>query len=54
MARLLAKYRFNLQLVKVTALSERVEDTVLTGGPKLQKNLAQIYIETELLAAVNA
>ena len=53
-ARILAKHRINLQLAKVTTLGERVEDTFLIDGPQLQHNRAQIAIETELLAALNA
>ena len=53
-ARILAKHRINLQLAKVTTLGERVEDTFLIDGPELQQNRAQIAIETELLAALNA
>ena len=53
-ARILAKHRINLQLAKVTTLGERVEDTFLIDGPELQHNRAQIAIETELLAALNA
>jgi len=43
-----------LQLAKVTTLGERVEDTFLIDGPALQQNKAQIAIETELLATLNA
>mgnify|MGYP000509360807 FL=1 len=53
-ARILAKHGINLQLAKVTTLGERVEDTFLISGPQLQHNRAQIAIETELLAALNA
>ena len=53
-ARILAKHHINLQLAKVTTLGERVEDTFLIDGPQLQHNRAQIAIETELLAALNA
>ncbi len=53
-ARVLAGHRINLQLAKVTTLGERVEDTFLIDGPELQQNKAQIAIETELLAALNA
>ena len=53
-ARILAKHGINLQLAKVTTLGERVEDTFLISGPELQHNRAQIAIETELLAALNA
>ncbi|MBC7718683.1 MAG: [protein-PII] uridylyltransferase [Chitinophagaceae bacterium] len=53
-ARVLAKHHINLQLAKVTTLGERVEDTFLIDGPELQHNKAQIAIETELLAALNA
>ena len=53
-ARILARHGINLQLAKVTTLGERVEDTFLISGPQLQHNRAQIAIETELLAALNA
>ena len=48
----LARHKLNLQLAKVTTLGERVEDTFLIDGPELQKNRAQIEIETELLEAL--
>jgi [protein-PII] uridylyltransferase len=53
-ARVLADHHINLQLAKVTTLGERVEDTFLIDGPALQQNKAQIAIETELLATLNA
>ena len=53
-AKILASHNINLQLAKVTTLGERVEDTFLIDGPELQHNRAQIAIETELLAALNA
>jgi [protein-PII] uridylyltransferase len=52
-ARVLAKYKLNLQLAKVTTLGERVEDTFLIAGAALQQNKAQIEIETELLEAIS-
>ncbi|QKO21870.1 [protein-PII] uridylyltransferase [Rhodoferax sp. BAB1] len=48
-ARVLARYRINLQLAKVNTLGERVDDTFLISGDALQNNRAQIAIETELL-----
>ena len=48
-ARVLAKHQLNLQLAKISTLGERVEDTFLIDGPSLQRNRAQIAIETELL-----
>jgi [protein-PII] uridylyltransferase len=53
-ARVLAKYRVNLQLAKVSTLGERVEDTFLVDGPALQNNRTQLDIETELLTAITA
>jgi len=53
-ARVLAKHKLNLQLAKVTTLGERVEDTFLIDGPALQRNRAQIEIETELLEVLAA
>ena len=53
-ARVLARHKVNLQLAKITTLGERVEDTFLVDGPELQKNRAQLRIETELLDAVAA
>ena len=53
-ARVLAKYKLNLQLAKVTTLGERVEDTFLIDGAQLQQNKAQIEIETELLEAISS
>ena len=48
-ALVLAKHRINLHLAKISTLGERVEDTFLISGAKLQQNRAQIDIETELL-----
>ncbi|MCS4509740.1 [protein-PII] uridylyltransferase [Xylophilus ampelinus] len=48
-ARVLARHQLNLQLAKISTLGERVEDTFLIDGPSLQRNRAQIAIETELL-----
>jgi [protein-PII] uridylyltransferase len=53
-ATVLAKHGINLQLAKISTLGERVEDTFLISGPELQQNKAQIEIETELLAALQA
>lgn len=53
-ARVLARYKINLQLAKVTTLGERVEDTFLIDGSVLQQNRAQIEVETELLDAASA
>ncbi len=53
-ARVLAKYKLNLQLAKIMTLGERVEDTFLIDGAALQHNRAQIEIETELLEALTA
>jgi [protein-PII] uridylyltransferase len=51
-ARVLARHEISVQLAKVTTLGERVEDTFLVHGPKLQQNRMQIEIETELLEAL--
>ncbi len=51
-ARVLAKYKLNLQLAKVTTLGERVEDTFLIDGPALQQNRLQIEMESDLLDAL--
>ncbi|AVO39919.1 [protein-PII] uridylyltransferase [Simplicispira suum] len=51
-ARVLAKHQLSVQLAKISTLGERVEDTFLVQGPELQKNAAQIRIETELLQAL--
>ena len=53
-ARVLAQYRINLQLAKVSTLGERVEDTFLVDGAALQNNRLQIQVETELLDAISA
>ena len=53
-ARVLAQYRINLQLAKVSTLGERVEDTFLVDGAALQNNKLQIQIETEILDAISA
>ena len=51
-ALVLARHGIHLHLAKISTLGERVEDTFLISGPKLQQNRAQIEIETELLAAL--
>ncbi len=53
-ARVLAKHGISLQLAKISTLGERVEDNFLISGSELQQNKAQIEIETELLAALQA
>ena len=53
-ARVLALHGINLQLAKISTLGERVEDTFLISGAKLQQNKAQIEIETELLQVLQA
>ncbi len=53
-ARVLAQYRINLQLAKVSTLGERVEDTFLVDGAALQNNRLQIQVETDLLDAISA
>jgi [protein-PII] uridylyltransferase len=52
-ARVLARYRINLQLAKVSTLGERVEDVFLVNGAALQHNKLQIQVETELLDAIS-
>ena len=51
-ASVLAHHGLHLQLAKISTLGERVEDSFLISGAKLQQNKAQIEIETELLAAL--
>jgi [protein-PII] uridylyltransferase len=53
-ARVLANHKVNLLLAKISTLGERVEDTFLINGEALQQNKAQLEIETELLAALQA
>ena len=53
-ALVLARHGIHLHLAKISTLGERVEDTFLISGAKLQQNRAQIEIETELLAALQA
>ena len=53
-ARVLAKHGIRLHLAKISTLGERVEDSFLISGAELQQNRAQIEIETELLAALQA
>lgn len=53
-AMVLAQHRIHLHLAKISTLGERVEDTFLISGPPLQQNRAQIEIETQLLAALQA
>ena len=51
-ARVLARYKIDLQLAKINTLGERVEDTFVIQGAALQHSRDQIQIETELLAAI--
>jgi [protein-PII] uridylyltransferase len=53
-ARVLANHKVNLLLAKISTLGERVEDTFLIDGAALQQNKAQLEIETELLAVLQA
>ena len=53
-ARVLANHKVNLLLAKISTLGERVEDTFLIDGAVLQQNKAQLAIETELLATLQA
>ena len=53
-ARVLAQHGISLQLAKISTLGERVEDTFLISGAALQQNKAQIAVETELLAVLQA
>jgi [protein-PII] uridylyltransferase len=50
----LARHGIQLHLAKISTLGERVEDNFLISGAELQQNKAQIEIETELLAALQA
>ena len=51
-ARVLARHRINLHLLKITTLGERVEDTFLIDGSELQHARTQLAIESELLDAI--
>ena len=53
-ARVLARYRINLELAKVMTLGERVEDTFLVMGDALRHARSQLQIESELLDAAGA
>jgi [protein-PII] uridylyltransferase len=53
-ASILARHGLHLRLAKISTLGERVEDSFLVSGSKLQHNKAQIEIETELLATLQA
>jgi [protein-PII] uridylyltransferase len=53
-AQVLAQHHINVLLAKISTLGERVEDTFLIDGAALQHNKAQLEIETELLAALQA
>jgi [protein-PII] uridylyltransferase len=53
-AQVLAHHQINVLLAKISTLGERVEDTFLIDGAALQQNKAQLEIETELLAALQA
>ncbi|MCM5681154.1 [protein-PII] uridylyltransferase [Schlegelella sp. S2-27] len=51
-ARVLAKYKVNLQLAKVSTLGERVEDTFLIDGAALHQGKVQLSMESDLLDAL--
>jgi [protein-PII] uridylyltransferase len=53
-ARVLARYKVNLQLAKVSTLGERVEDTFLIDGAALQQSKVQLEMESDLLDALAA
>jgi len=53
-ASVLAHHGLHLRLAKISTLGERVEDSFLVSGTKLQQNKTQIEIETELLAALQS
>jgi [protein-PII] uridylyltransferase len=52
-ARVLARYRINLQLAKISTLGERVEDTFLIDGAALQSPKVQLEVETDLLDVIS-
>ena len=51
---MLARYKVNLQLAKVSTLGERVEDTFLIDGAALQQSRVQLEMESDLLDALAA
>ncbi len=52
-AKILAKHQISLKMARINTLGERVEDTLLLDGDKLNKNQKlQIEIETEILEAL--
>ncbi|MEX1165512.1 MAG: [protein-PII] uridylyltransferase [Hydrogenophaga sp.] len=48
-SRVLAQYEISVELARISTLGERVEDSFLISGPKLQVNKLQIAFETDLL-----
>jgi [protein-PII] uridylyltransferase len=48
-ARILAAHGLSVQLAKVSTLGERVEDSFLVQGPRLNSNAQQLLIETQLV-----
>ena len=53
-ASVLAQPGLHLRLAKISTLGERVEDSFLVSGSKLQQSKAQIEIETQLLTVLQA
>jgi [protein-PII] uridylyltransferase len=51
-ARVLAKHEVNLQLAKIATLGERVEDSFLIDGARLQQSKYILELETDLLTAL--
>ncbi|GAB3628569.1 protein-PII uridylyltransferase [Pandoraea terrae] len=51
-ARVLARHRVSVRTARINTLGERVEDTFLLDGSRLQDSRLQIAVETELLEAL--
>ncbi|AJP57403.1 [protein-PII] uridylyltransferase [Pandoraea vervacti] len=51
-ARVLARHGVSVRTARINTLGERVEDTFLLDGSRLQDNRLQIAVETELLEAL--
>ncbi len=51
-ARVLARYRINVQTARITTLGERVEDVFLVDGEALQRPRTSLMFQTELLEAL--
>jgi [protein-PII] uridylyltransferase len=51
-ARVLARYRINVQTARITTLGERVEDVFLIDGDALERPRESLQFQTALLDAL--